>query len=40
VNIDKMKPRDNKMFYISEANNLDDLEKSIKKRYDKYSVFD
>lgn len=33
MDIDKMKPRDNKMYYISESNNLDDLEKTIKKRY-------
>jgi predicted nucleotidyltransferase len=27
------------MFFISEANNLDDIEKSVKKKYGSYSVF-
>mmetsp|Transcript_35058 Transcript_35058/g.34084 ORF Transcript_35058/g.34084 Transcript_35058/m.34084 type:complete len:106 (-) Transcript_35058:119-436(-) len=34
-----MMPRDNKMFFISEAHNLDDQEKDIKKKGTIYSVF-
>ena len=39
VSMDLQKPRDNKMYYLSEANNLRKMDKALVRRVDKTGIF-